>query len=413
MTKATSAHAQTAATGTEGETHVLVDALVKLGGLGVSVVDTAREELVFATFGAVSVSLSTSADALRVRASVSTLQIDNASMHGPRTVLVSPSDPGGGRQFLDANLLLSRAVKSVRYWRGVSLSINPVTLQLHEEVLWTLLQFEHACYTPPTNSSAEPSAPAYSPAAHVSRGTRHVAGAGDAVTGLATERAAALRELAFLADSTGLDSGMHFEDMRLAPVAVKVTLLGLNAIQWRSLEYEADDGNVRILAELYSQLRPMVEGTLGVPDVEGHNMELPALLCTNRSVVHGGSLVTLLWGHYRRSVMVGGLKLLGSPAFWSSLLGDAGDTQQKRKEKIKSNARKRNLGPVDGVGKGLAQGYECERAHARVHAPGPAAPALAGLMCVLAPVFALNVCTSVRMCHTPGCRMLAAVYGRA
>ena len=93
---------------------MLVDALVKLGGLGVSVVDTAREELVFATVGAASVSLSTSAEALRVRASVSSLQIDNASMHGPRTALVSPSDPGGGRQFLNADLELSRAVASVR-----------------------------------------------------------------------------------------------------------------------------------------------------------------------------------------------------------------------------------------------------------------------------------------------------------
>lgn len=372
MAKATSAHTQTeaAAPGTDGEAHVLVDALVKLGGLGVSVVDTAREELVFATVGAASVSLSTSAEALRVRASVSSLQIDNASMHGPRTALVSPSDPGGGRQFLNADLELSRAVASVRYWRAVSLSIDPVTLQLHEEVLWTLLQFEHASYTPPTTTctttSAEPSA--HSSTAQVSRGTRFVAGAGDPVTGLAMERAVVLRELAFLEDSTGLDSGMHFESMRLAPVAVKVTLLGLNGIQWRSLEYEADDGNVRILAELYSQLRPMVEGTLGVPDVEGHKMELPALLCTNRSVAHGGSLVTLLWGHYRRSIMVGGLKLLGSPAFWSSLLGDAGDTQQKRKEKIKSNARKRNLGPVDGVGKGLTQGYDCKRACTRVRA---------------------------------------------
>jgi hypothetical protein len=354
----TAAQTQGEPPGTEAEAHVRVHALVKLGGLGVSVVDHSRQELLYATFASVSVTLSTSADVLRVRALVSECQIDNASMHGPRTVFVSPYQRGGAQHFLDADLELLRAVKSVRYWRTVSLSIQPVCLQLHEEVLWRLLQFENACYTHPATASVKPSARSSSPVAlNVARGTRHVPGACDTVTGLAMGRALVLRELAFMEDSEGLDSGIHLEAMNLAKVAVKVTLLGLNAIRWRSHEYEVNDGNVRILAELYAQLRPMVEGTLGVPDVEGHNVVLPELEVKNRSVAHGGSIVTILWVHYRRSVMLQGLKVLGSPAFWSSLLGDAGDTQQKRKEKMTRNARKRNLGPVDGVGKGLAQGY--------------------------------------------------------
>ena len=62
--------------------------------------------------------------------------------------------------FLDATLELSRIVTSVTYWKRVCINIKPVRLQLHEEILWALLNFENSCYssnTPDTNQIASSS----------------------------------------------------------------------------------------------------------------------------------------------------------------------------------------------------------------------------------------------------------------
>ena len=42
--------------------------------------------------------------------------------------------------------------------------------------------------------------------------------------------------------------------------------------------------------------------------------------------------------------------MLGSTAFWTSLLGDAGDNAKRRKESVALKARARAKGPVNNLG---------------------------------------------------------------
>lgn len=337
----------------DSRSDVLLRTNFSLGGLGVSMVDGSRTELLYTTLSKVRVSVSTTAESLQIKMKVNKFQMDNQTTHGNRIAVTSPFETYTDDAFLDADLELSRLVTSVRYWRHVRVSIEPLRLQLHEELLWALLQFEHACYSP---AAALPMTDRVQGGI---RGVRHEAGTCNVLTGLSLEEEAGmLIELGTVQCGRLFGSGMHFEEIRLPKVAVQVTLLGLQAVQWRSQQHEQPDGNFRPIADLYAQVRPMASLTLGVPDVEAHHMLLPEVLYFDWSAAHGGTLATVLWGHYKRTVVMQGLKVLGSSAFWTSLLGDAGDTDKKRAEKMKQRAAARNKGPVGNIREGLGQGIQ-------------------------------------------------------
>lgn len=311
---------------------VLLHTLIRIGppasqghrsgqaGLGLSVVDEARRELVYAHAQGLAVSLSATAESLLIKGNAARLQVDNQSANGPRIALASPWQSEAGVSFLDADLELARSVTSVRYWRRVRLSVGDVRLQLHETVLWGLLQFERACYSQKEAAdaaaaagSAEVDSAAWRGVAKervaLPRGSRHIEGSCDPATGLTPEEAGVIPGLAFLDEMFYLDRGMHFEEIQLPKVAMEVTLQGLQAVKWRPQPVDADCGGVRIVGEAYGHLRVLAASSLGLPDVEGHKMTLPELRYSDKTTHQGGTLVALIWGHYRRTVLMQGLKV--------------------------------------------------------------------------------------------------------
>jgi len=312
---------------------VFLHTLIRLGpashersgqaGLGLSVVDEQRRELLYAHAQGLVVSLSATAESLFIKGNAARVQVDNQSADGPRIALVSPWQSEAGVSFLDADLELARSVTSISYWRRVRLSVGNVRLQLHETVLWALLQFERACYSQQKEAagaaaiagSVEVDSAAGSGVEKeglaLPRGTRHVEGSCDPGTGLTPEEAGVIPGLAFLDEVFYLDSGIHFEDFMLPKVSMEVTLQGLQAVKWRPQPVDADEGGVRIVGEAYGHLRVLAASSLGLPDVEGHKMTLPELRYTDKSTSEGGTLVALIWGHYRRTVMMQGLKVRG------------------------------------------------------------------------------------------------------
>jgi hypothetical protein len=288
-------------------------------GLSVSLVDEARHELLYACAQGLSVSLSATAESLLISGKISRLQVDNQSSNGPRIALVSPWPPDDRSSFLDADLELSRSVTSISYWRHVLVSTGSLRLQLHETVLWGLLQFEHACCSPAAAAVVDADhttavdggerGACEKGAAALLRGARHVEGSCDPATGLAPEEAMMLSELAFLDEVFFLDSGMHFEEISLPEVCMEVTLQGLQAVKWRPQHVGHDDRTIRVFADAYSQMRVLAASSLGLPDVEAHRMTLPELSYTDWSTTAGSTLSALIWGHYRKTVMMQGLKV--------------------------------------------------------------------------------------------------------
>ena len=364
---------------------VLVHVMVNIGrsqqdsvyrGLGLSLVDETRCELLHAVWSDVSLSLCQTAPSLYVRAKINSCQMDNQCPHGPRVAVMSPFKVGDEEDpnacFLQARLELSRTVTSTSYWRDVQVFIDPVRVQLDEQTLWNLLQFEDACSAPPCSSQqagagSQPlvRSDSWSSLAsatgcagsgeQIARGTRHEPGSVDPLTGLAPRDAQMWRTLEDIVENLEAQHlPVHFERMKLSSVTVQTTLLGLRAVRWRPRQDEASAQ--RLFGDLYSQLRPLAE-TTGLPDVERHKMVLPAMSIADESIGRESSLASVLWSHYRNQVMFQGLKVLGSSAFWTSLLGGAGDTQQTQETKLKEAAIKRaREGEIGSVRQGFVSG---------------------------------------------------------
>lgn len=315
---------------------VLLHALVRIGappshsrgsshqGLGVSLLDESRHELLYACAQRLAVSFSATAESLLINGKVSRLQVDNQTSNGPRIALVSPWQSDEAGNFLDADLELARSVTSVSYWRHVRLSTGCARLQLHESVLWGLLQFEQACYSPSSTRSIDADKVDAAEAGKkgktgLAKGVRHAEASCDPETGRSPEVSNILSDLAFLDDAFLLDSGMHFEEITLPKVSMEVTLQGLQAVRWRPHQMDHDDQHIRVFGDTYAQLSVLAASSLGLPDVEGHRMTLPELRCTDWSTAAGSSLTALIWSHYRKTVMMQGLKVTSESRMKSAL----------------------------------------------------------------------------------------------
>ena len=126
------------------------DAKLQIPGVSLSLVTNRRVELLYALVSGIEAEVHSTPMHLRTTLRISKAQIDNQTSLGPPAAFVSPVPAVGSSQtgalpagaFLLLEAELSNKVKGLAYWKRVSVEVGNLMLQLQEDWLYLLLDFE-------------------------------------------------------------------------------------------------------------------------------------------------------------------------------------------------------------------------------------------------------------------------------
>ncbi|XP_041352246.1 vacuolar protein sorting-associated protein 13D-like isoform X2 [Gigantopelta aegis] len=117
------------------------------GGIGISVVNSLPEELLYITLGTISMTFSSEADLMTMDGQVGLLQIDNQMFGAQRSVLlfVTPQTRSDVADNTPALHITAHKVRSAKWnaeiFKHLIVSTKKMTVHLEEKLLWKLLQF--------------------------------------------------------------------------------------------------------------------------------------------------------------------------------------------------------------------------------------------------------------------------------
>jgi len=321
----------------KAEDELMLEVSMQFGGVGLSVVDMARTELLYASLQSLQLAFTVSQSKVQIQASVLKLHVDNQTLEGPRKAIIFPVVAANKVKRLTASAELSREVASMPYWNKVEVRDSEFCVQLQEDWLYRLLQFEENAFNDEGSTLDDGRACSLLVRSE---------------TGTAVELEQAIRTLSFLESAEGSrEQGVHIEELHLSAMEGDVSVYGLYAVPSRP-----EKPSVGPVSSMYESLR-VVSAPLGsIPDIHRHHITLPALQQGDVALVKGSTIGGLMWGHYKRSLYRGAVKLMGSADFWASVLGSASDSKESALERQKQKAMRRAQGRPDSVGTGLSQG---------------------------------------------------------
>jgi hypothetical protein len=117
---------------------------LNLAGIALSVVDQQRREVLYGSMQGISAVARITSMTSCLDVSVNKFQVDNQTRLGPPVAAVSPlpESSGPAESFLRARLERNTSVKSMVYWKLVSVKLGKVCIDVYEAWLNLLLSFE-------------------------------------------------------------------------------------------------------------------------------------------------------------------------------------------------------------------------------------------------------------------------------
>jgi len=302
-------------------------------GIGLSIVNQHREEVLYATLTDMHTVFRATDKNTSINISVSKLQIDNQSRLGPPVALLSPFESGPSSKFLQAQLERNMTVKSMAYWNVVSVKMGKLCVDVYEAWLHELLAFE--CLAQPAEIMDDERL------IDVSRISP--------LTGQMNANESILERLSFLSDESVHFNQTFFERLEFSSFEGTFSLRGLSSAVLRDKDSHGP------FAAIYEHLTHLGQ-TGPVPDVRDHTLKLPALDREDLAMAgSSGGVKSLMWKHYKHVLFAAVARMLVSNAVW--MLENFGDSQSQQLRKQNEDAREASE-QINGIGQGLKRGFD-------------------------------------------------------
>ena len=303
-----------------------------MAGIGLSLVDARRHELLYATLMDIVPVFRVTTTSASLDLSVGKLQIDNQTRLGPSVALMSSATRERSR-FLHMQLERNMSVRSMAYWNLVSIKLGKLSVDVYEAWLYELLCFESLTQSSQTFEYDE----------------AFDLGQVSTITGQLKDHEGTLSSLGFLSDESVIFNRIFFERLELSSFESDISMHGLSSSSLR------DEESIGPISTLYAQLAEISQTSV-LPDVNGHHMELPSLVKEDFTMEsRDGGIRGLVWNHYHHVLMGAVIRVLVTNAIY--LLDNVGKSDQQVLRKHSVDAQEASE-VVKGFGQGLQKGLQ-------------------------------------------------------